>query len=216
MLDEITIIIVHFKTLDYTKKALNSIRKFYPPIRIILVNNGDDEESKSFLTGFAHADVNMLLLTPGKNLHHGPGMHEAIKQVSSEWFLTFDSDCEILKNNLFEDMFQIVDEKTYAVGEILNINKYGFFARKGEESFKYVHPKCGLFNRKIYWKLPPFEKHGAPCITNQFQAQKDNYSLINFPVDDYVHHVQRGTASIYGYKLGLKGRLNWIKNKFFS
>lgn len=214
MLNKITIVIVHFKTLDYTKKALESIRKFYPSIKIILVNNGNDEESKSFLSAFAQEDGNLLLLTPGKNLHHGPGMHEAIKHVSSDWFLTFDSDCEILKSNLIEEMFQKVDEKTYAVGEIIIMNKYGFFAREGEESFKYVHPKCGLFKREIYWKLPPFEKHGAPCITNQFEAQKKHYELKNFHVDDYVRHKQRGTASIYGYKLGVKGRLNWLKNKF--
>lgn len=216
MLDKITVVIVHFKTLDYTKKALNSVRKFYPSVKIILVNNGDDKESKSFLSLFVQKDKNILLLTPGRNLHHGPGMHEAIKNVSTDWILTFDSDCELLRNSLIEDMFQKVDENTYVIGEIININKFGFFAKEGEQSFAYVHPKCALFNREIYWKLAPFEKHGAPCITNQIEAQSKHYKLINFPVDDYIHHIQRGTAGIYGYRLGFKGRLNWIKNKFYS
>jgi Glycosyl transferase family 2 len=214
MLDKVTIIIVHYKTLELTKAAFNSLRKFYPEIKIVIVNNGDDSESEIFLAELNKHDKNLSVLTPGKNLHHGPGMHFAILRISSDWFLTFDSDSELLKGNIIEDMYAKIDSLTYALGEFIIMNKFGFFAKEGEESFNYVHPKCALFNRSFYLTLPPFKKHGSPCLANEIGAYEKGYKLIDFPLSNYIKHPGRGTVSIYGYKLGLKSKLNLVRSEY--
>jgi molybdopterin-guanine dinucleotide biosynthesis protein A len=214
MLDKITVIIVHYKTLKLTKAAFNSLRKFYPSIKIVIVNNGDDAESESFLADAAKLDGNLIVLSPDKNLHHGPGMDFAISKISTDWFLTFDSDSKLLKENLLEDMISLLNSDTYAVGEFIKMNELGFFAKEGEKSFNYVHPKCALFDRQKYLTLPPFIKHGSPCISNEIAAKDAGYELIDFPVNNYISHPGRGTVGIYGYKLGIKGKINLLRSEY--
>ena len=70
-----------------------------------------------------------------------------------------------------------------------------------------------LIRSSIYKELPPFEHHGAPVAHNFYEAYKREYRMINFPVDEYIHHLHRGTVERFGYGLGLKGKINYLLNK---
>jgi hypothetical protein len=44
-------------------------------------------------------------------------------------------------------------------------------------------------------------------------AKKRGYNLLDFPIDEYVIHMGRGTSSRYGYGLGLRSIIDFILNK---
>ena len=70
-----------------------------------------------------------------------------------------------------------------------------------------------LIRREPYLTLPPFERHGSPCLANMRAARAAGLALLDFPVDAYVRHLGRGTAGRHGYRLGMRGRLNHLLNK---
>lgn len=71
-----------------------------------------------------------------------------------------------------------------------------------------------MVREEMYFLLPSFNKHGAPCLDNFRHARERGYTLAHFPVDEYVNRLSRGTASRHGYNLGLRGKINHLLNKF--
>jgi hypothetical protein len=70
-----------------------------------------------------------------------------------------------------------------------------------------------LLRRRTYLTLPPFRRHGAPCLHNMRAAVAAGLRLAHVPVEEYVQHEGRGTAGRYGYGLGWKGKLNHVLNR---
>jgi hypothetical protein len=70
-----------------------------------------------------------------------------------------------------------------------------------------------LVKKVLYMDLPPFQRHGAPCLENMRSAGERGLRLVDFPVRDFVRHQGRGTASRFGYKLGVRGKVNYVMNK---
>ncbi len=48
---------------------------------------------------------------------------------------------------------------------------------------------------------------------NFIAADNAGFVLVHFPVEEYVHHEGRGTATRHGYRLGLRGKLNHLLNR---
>ncbi len=210
----ITAIIVHYKTYDLTKKAIWSLHSLYENLEIIVLDNFSDDGSNEKLLKLTDEIPKLKLVSSSRNIHHGPGMDKLINEnVNSEWFLTFDSDCIAFRKNFIELMIEQIGENTYGVGEKLYLDSDGFMSVDKTNSYEYIHPYCALFNKKKYLQLPPFEKHGSPCLTNEIEASKKGYALKDFPACDYVYHQWRGTAGTHGYKLGIKSKMQFVKWK---
>jgi hypothetical protein len=108
-------------------------------------------------------------------------------------------------------MISIAEEKqVYAVGEIIKVNDRGF---KDEQGFDVLITPYFLVKKEYYNNLPPFIHHGQPTIHNFKKAEQEGLKLIDFPISEYIHHHWRGTASRFGYGLGLKGKLDYFLNK---
>ena len=41
---------------------------------------------------------------------------------------------------------------------------------------------------ELYLDLPPFERHGAPCLANMQAARTAGFGFIHFPVEEFVRH----------------------------
>lgn len=210
---DITAIIVNYKTIELTKKAIWSLHGHYPKMPVIVLDNNSDDNSKNELDKLAAEIPALAVYFLEDNIHHGPGMHAGIKKAASEWILLFDSDCILFRKGLLELMCRQTTGNVYAIGKELKVNKEGHAAGKEEEAFRYIHPHCALINKDKYLTLPPFEKHGAPCLKNYIAAVKNGYEFKNFPVEDYVYHFGRGTVNITGYNLGFKSKLDLIKTR---
>jgi hypothetical protein len=96
------------------------------------------------------------------------------------------------------------------VGRIITVNKRGFPSDKGIGVLSTAYM---MLRRNMYFSLPPFEHHGQPSLKNFIAAQKKEYVLKSFPIENYIEHHWRGTASRYGYGLGLKGKMDFVLNK---
>jgi glycosyltransferase involved in cell wall biosynthesis len=212
----VTVVVINFQTPDLTSQAVRSLRRFYPEVALLLVDNGSMDRSRPALE-------ELRALQPGKteivfnvtNLHHGPAMDLALRLIQTPYVLFLDSDCEVYQGGFLEKMVQAAEgqPRCYAVGKVIFMNDRGFDVAEGAGGHPYVRPICMLINREPYLRLPPFERHGAPCLVNMRAAAASGLSLVHFPVPDYVRHLGRGTASRHGYRLGLKGRINHLLNR---
>jgi hypothetical protein len=44
-------------------------------------------------------------------------------------------------------------------------------------------------------------------------AARNRMTLVDFPVEEYIVHKGRGTAARHGYRLGWRGKLNFVMNR---
>ena len=210
--DDITAIIVNYKTFDLTRQAIWSLHGHYPSLSIVVVDNNSRDGSAEKLQELEQAIAPMELQLNDQNLHHGPGMDQVARLVGTTFFLTFDSDALLYRPGLLEAMKAEITPETYAIGHQIFLDKKGF-KTKPDKGIPYVHPFCALFRAAAYKDLPPFAKHGSPCLENEKQALADGRQLQHFPVKKYVYHMWEGTAGKTGHKLGLKSKVDRIIHK---
>jgi glycosyltransferase involved in cell wall biosynthesis len=211
----VTVVIINFRTTDLTRFAVTSLRTYYPDIPLLLIDNGSHDDSMQALQELQqlipqHTDV----LINATNIHHGPAMDLALRTVRTPYALFIDSDCKILKGDFVELMVSLGDQQPshYAVGKRIYMNKRGFDVPE-DTGIPYIRPICMLIRRELYLTLPEFKRHGAPCLENMAMAVRRGYTLVDFPVSEYVFHASRGTSNRHGYNLGARGKLNHFLNK---
>ena len=102
------------------------------------------------------------------------------------------------------------NEQIYGVGEITRSNKRGYKAEDGEQILLTPYM---LIRNDIYRSLKPFIHHGQPTLYNFTDARKKGYDLKHYEVSKYIDHLWRGTASKFGYGLGIRGKIDYILNK---
>ncbi len=206
--------IINYQTPELTLQAVSSFRRYYPDIFLVLIDNGSKDDSVQLLKSNIHpySHITKFILN-SHNIHHGPAMHQAMQICESEFILFLDSDCVVIECGFIEKMIEVIesDVNNYAVGKMVLLNKRGFDVK--QNGYKYIRPICMLIRRELYFKIKPFERHGAPCLKNMISAVDHNFNLIGFKIEKYIFHKGRGTASLHGYNLGLKGKINHIFNK---
>ncbi len=212
---DITTVIINFQTPDLLEIAVKSFKKNYPKQLLLIIDNGSDDEnrSKKVIDECCNTYESTEAIFLDKNIFHGPAMDLAIrKYVHTKYVFFLDSDTETKRDNFLEKMFEIIEsnKKTYGVGEIIKINKRGY---KSENGDKILLTPYMLLNIELYKKLTPFIHHGQPTIHNFKEAQQKGLKLVEFKISEYIDHLWRGTASKFGYGLGLKAKLDFILNK---
>ncbi len=212
----VTAVVINFQTPDLTRRAVASLRRWYPDLPLLLIDNGSADDSPSQLQALAgESAAATTLLRNSRNLHHGPAMDQALHYLSTDEVFFLDSDCVIVKGGILERLLEALhsDERTYAAGKRIFMNSRGFDVSPGPRSHPYVRPICMVLRRRTYLALPPFRRHGAPCLHNMRAAVATGLHLAHVPVEEYVQHEGRGTAGRYGYGLGWRGKLNHVLNR---
>ena len=92
----------------------------------------------------------------------------------------------------------------------MTVNKRGFPASKG---ITVLTPAYMMIRRNMYSNLAQFEHHGFPVMKNFLDAQQKGYTLKSFPIEEFIEHRWRGTASRFGFGLGWRGKKDFILNK---
>lgn len=211
-MNELCVVCINFQTPDLLEVAIKSFRKFYPKTPLLLVDNGSKDGSTDKIGQLEKrypGCTNSLLI--GKNIFHGPAMHRAIDTVRNEYVFFLDSDTETRQGGFLEKMAaELASEKVYGVGRIDTVNNRGFHSDKGTP---IVLSPYMMLRRKLYHEFPPFEHRGMPTLKNFAAAQRQGYVLKNFPIEEYIAHFGRGTASRYGYGLGMRGKIDFVLNK---
>lgn len=212
----VTAVIINFRTPDLTCRAVSTFRSFYPDVPLLLIDNGSGDGSIRALEACVRdAGGNTRLLANPRNLHHGPAMDLALRELQSRFVLFIDSDCVVTKGGFLEIMRAKLEEREhlYAAGKLIFMNRRGYDVSESSNASPYIRPICMLIKRELYLRLPPFRRHGAPCLRNMRAAVQNNLGLIHVPVEEYLLHEGRGTAGRHGYRLGLSGKLNHVLNR---
>ena len=212
----VTTVIINYRTADLTRRAIESFRGFYPAKQLLLIDNGSRDESVEVLENSRHRFPQFTeVLLNTTNLHHGPAMDQGIHQLQTRYVFFVDSDCEISRGGFLELMIDELEHRQmgYAIGHRVWMNRRGFDIENNRNAIPYIRPYFMLIQRELYLRLPPFEKHGTPCLKNMKTAKEHGFALINFSVGDYVNHRGRGTAHQHGYNLGVRGRWNYFMNR---
>lgn len=212
----VTVVIINFQTPDLTTGAVRSLRRFYPDVPLLLVDNGSGDESPRALEELRQLQPEKTeLLLNVTNFHHGPAMDQALRLLETPYVLFLDSDCVVERGGFLEAMLGLAaaEPRGYAVGKKIFMNDRGFDVEETPGAHPYIRPICMLIHRERYLELPPFERHGAPCLANMRAAAAAGLALLHLPVEEYVRHLGRGTASRHGYRLGWRGRLNHLLNR---
>jgi hypothetical protein len=87
------------------------------------------------------------------------------------------------------------------------------FESSAPDAAPYVHPHCALVDVATYLELPPFERHGAPCLRTMQAAHARGLEVADVSVADWSYHIGRGTVERYGYALGWRSRLAQLKRR---
>lgn len=210
----VTTVIVNYQTPELLRKAVLSFRKHYPDNSILIFDNGSEDDSKKVINELKiQYPESIRTHFEGENIYHGPALDKSVRElVETEFCFFLDSDTVTKKKGFLEKGLEILssDEKNYALGYKLNANKRGF---KDPDGSPIILTPYLLMKTEPYDRFPPFLHHGQPVLFNFREAHKNGYKLIHFPMEQYIDHLWRGTASKYGYGLGLKGKFDYILNK---
>jgi glycosyltransferase involved in cell wall biosynthesis len=213
----VTVVIINFRTPDLVSRAVGSLRRYYPSLAVLLIDNGSgDRDSLNVLESnrCSFPECTTIIVNP-RNRHHGPAMDQALHETRAPYVLFLDSDCEVVAGGFIENMLNLLCAETerYAIGKKTFLNRRGFDVSVQEGATPYIRPICMMVKRELYLRLPPFKLHGSPCLENMRQAKALGFTVVDFPVERYVRHEGRGTAGHYGYRLGLRGKINFILDR---
>lgn len=206
-------VVVNFQTPDLLETAVASFQQQYPNVPVLIVDNGSQDRSlkqiQKLETDHPRTVTTHLL---SRNRYHGPAMHLALEQLNTPYVYFFDSDTVTTKGGFLEPMVKnlAASDLNYGTGQLFTVNQRGFPSEKGTQVLISAHM---LIKRSLYATLPPFKHHGLPVLNNMHAAHKRGYRLVDYPIQEHVDHLGRGTASRYGYGLGLQGKLDYLLNK---
>lgn len=152
----IDITICNWCTARRTLGAVKSVRKYYPHLRIIIVDDASEKSQGSFHSyyGSTYApkvfdlDNTKLMDLPNvtyvqneEHQGHGLSMNRGMAISDKELILFFDSDLRLTENGVFEKMLKkMKDKKVYAAGRV-----------EGHEG-AFVHPMFGLWRKGLIEK----------------------------------------------------------------
>lgn len=200
-LKDVPVIICNYKNPKLTKRCIASVRKFYPDIKIILV----DDFSPDYKPFRFKNSIEIRLL---EHLGHGNAMDIGFLDVTEDWFFTLDHDVVFKKPGLFEYLWGI---------------KKGFVAVGPEHTYSddgnYIHAGSAL------WKSEPFRKYHLSfmhydlplrpninpgvlaCRKLEELGYKLNYLRAN-TMHDYGTHTTSALYSEHDFRYGKKFKLN--------
>ncbi|WP_340105859.1 glycosyltransferase family 2 protein [Rhodohalobacter sp. 8-1] len=211
---QVTTVIVNYQTPDLLRNAVLSFKEHYPETQILIFDNGSKDDSKTVVAKIQNQYPDSIHTHfEEENIFHGPALDKSITElVKTEFCFFLDSDTVTKKKGFLEKGVDILSmsKKNYALGYKLKANKRGF---KDPEGIPIILTPYLLMKTEPYQKFPPFFHHGQPVLHNFREAQNNGYELIHFPMEEYIDHLWRGTASKFGYGLGLKGKFDYVLNK---
>lgn len=189
----ITAVTVVYNTPHLIKTAMASIRKFYPALKVIIID-GSPEGSLCLNVTKAMSGKFTKVIHAGANVGHGPGMSQGIAMAESDYVLVFDSDIEMLSPCLHDMYKALADRNVYGVGQVVKVDQHGMNDPKG---FDYLHPHFALISKVNYKQFPPFIQHGAPCIKAMHRVSlQKQIRVVDFNLTGKILHKERGTRKV--------------------
>lgn len=211
--EQITIVMVHYRTPDLLQVAVETLFDHYPNVTLWILDNGSGMESVDLLLKqYEERYATLRIHRFSENVFHGPAMDYALRKlVQTPYAFLLDSDTEVKRGGFLEEMTgQFEDSSTYAIGSLMRVNSRGF---KDDRGIEIPLTPYFMIRADRYTEYPSFIHHGQPTLAHFSEALKKGEKLLNYPIEQYIDHKWRGTASRFGYQLGWKARFDYLLNK---
>jgi len=195
---DVTIIIPQYKTPELIRKAYVSMRRFYPGVPMIIVDDGSCDESTEQIERIAGIDSYADALIMSKNRGHGPAVHAGILAATTKRVFVMDSDCIVESGGFLEMMeTRMIKVGLYGTGVI--------YHRDWCHGNNYLSCVAAMYDRDVYLELPVFRHAGDPLDENMAEAARRGLAVECFPIFDYLWHKEMGTRDKYGEDWDLTG-----------
>lgn len=192
---DVTVLICQKNTKLFTQLTIESLQRFYPDIKIVVVDDNSNDDSVLYLKYKELTCPNITVWwKDGNYAGHGGNLHLAmVNHIKTKFVMLMDSDMIIERGNFIEPMLQRFNEnpKLYAIGTL----QYTSYSNNGGEPFTpedaipYGNPQLCIYDVDTYHELEaPFLHDGTPCILNMKAAHDAKLDVEYFPIDKYASH----------------------------
>lgn len=192
MIEEVCVIVaVGFSAGSY-RSAIESFRKFYRNVTVLIISNVTKESAMEEIETFAmaHPHSTNTIFFP-KNISYGNALHEAINKVNHQFIFFMDHSTQTRSGRYLEEMTKLLSssEKIYGAGKIL------LSERRGKE-IATLDERFMMIKRKEYHRLSPFEGNKNVMTKNFLDAASHGYEIRNFPIQQYLSQKQYPSGPI--------------------
>lgn len=216
---DVTVLMVHYRTPDLLRTAVESFFGQCPDVPMLVFDNGslgspEWEASRTLFDELESRFAPLLTIERHpRNLFHGPALDLALRdRIQTPYAFILDSDTRTLRSGFLPAMVERLeaDERHYAIGVAEQVNERGF---KQPGGMRILLTPYLLLRTALYPRFAPIVHHGQPTLFHFRDAQRQGYDLLDFPIESYIEHEWRGTASRFGYRLGWRGRIDYLLNR---
>lgn len=208
---DVTALVLFCCTKNLIDYSIGSFRKFYPDMKLVIIDNSGRERSECLmctdaLKEYCEIDKRAELIIMPENLGHGLGMHHGLQQIKTTYTYIFESDVVMERAGLIEAMLKLATSRIYSVGPILIVSyhegKQSF--KRHERSMRRLWPYASLVSTKTYFEYPYWDSDegiNAAPLKKAMQKIADfgkDELMIEFDVDKYVTHRYGGTRKVIG------------------
>ena len=188
-IENIPFVTVSYNAPDLIDNLISSTRHFYN--NKIYVIDGSDSDKSQIIKSITEKYSNTEFFGFDYNIHHGPGIAWAIKNLNlSGPVLFIDSDMRILERGFIEKLLEVLKPSHYGVGNVIYINEDGFTVDKNaKDAAAYLHPALMLCNIEEMKKWPMPIKHGAPMTETMLEIHRSQLSNELFHHLDWVCNI---------------------------
>ena len=163
----VSIVILTFNQLDYTKKCLESIRKHTPgKHEIIFVDNKSTDGTIKWLKKLVKENPHYTLIANKENLGFAKGCNQGIEAASGEYILLLNNDVIVTKDWL-SGMLECLDSSPDIgiVGPMTNsISGPQQVVKAGYASINNVDEYAGSFRSKNRYRRIPLRRIVGFCM----------------------------------------------------
>ena len=168
-MNDLTGLVVSYNTKELLQTAIESLRKFYPDLPILIVDSSErDNDCYRYVLELSESNLNIERFYISGNIGHGNGMNHGIRAIVTKHILLFDSDIEMIKPCL-KRMRASLWFDHYGIGQVITVDENGTNCETG---IPYLHPHFCIINRARYFDYAPFVHHGAPLIKTMIEIDQ--------------------------------------------
>jgi len=168
---DVSVLICHRNTPENIMLCVESLMTHYPDVEVVVLDGMSTDESRTYLKTRERLFPNLRVVDWTQDYHsHGVMMDHALRNVMTTpfvWILDSDTIIRYRKE---------IPMQGYASGCIMMQSAEAEACKPAtlDDSMKYVHPSCMVIDRVKYHKYRPFSDHGAPCVWNMIDAQRED------------------------------------------
>jgi len=190
----VTCIICQRQTKEFTQIAIESLLRFYPYIKILVMDGDSEDQSTLYLKYKELTTENLTVYNYVGRNSHGEILDFAIRNlVDTPLVMTFDSDVIVRFGGFIEKMVEqfSADDNLYATGSLMLVShsNYGVGTPKDENDvLRYAHPSASMYRSWMYKELGAANDNGAPFGQNMRDAAEKKLTVAPFPIDYFIQH----------------------------